>query len=222
MQVRWQVEIDPFCRRVLEKHWPDVRRYQDVQVVHHRSHFDHARCDMCLSAVDVLCGGFPCQDISPAGRRAGIDGGRSGLWREYARLIGELRPRYAIVENSADLLLRGMGRVCGDLADLRYDAEWDVVSACAFGAPHTRERVFLVAYPEGQRGLQRGWVQWNAFREAQRHLYQWSSESLPARVADGIPNRMDRVHACGNAIVPQIAEWIGRRILEAEAEMRAA
>jgi DNA-cytosine methyltransferase len=95
--------------------------------------------------VDVLCGGFPCQDLSYAGKGAGIDGERSGLWSEYARLIRELRPRYVVVENVPALLGRGLGRVLGDLAACGYDAEWDCLPASAFGAPHRRDRVWVVA-----------------------------------------------------------------------------
>jgi DNA (cytosine-5)-methyltransferase 1 len=98
------------------------------------------------SYVDVLCGGFPCQDISNAGKRTGIDGERSGLWSEYARVIGELRPRYVIVENVAALLGRGIERVLGDLAALGFDAEWHCIPASAVGAPHRRDRVWIIAY----------------------------------------------------------------------------
>jgi DNA (cytosine-5)-methyltransferase 1 len=204
--VRWQVEINPFCRAVLRKHWPAARRYADVRRV--------GGCN--IEPVDVICGGFPCQDISPAGARVGIDGARSGLWREYARIVGELRPRYVVVENSADLLIRGMGRVVGDLAALGYDAEWDVVSACAIGAPHTRERVFLVAYPSGERSGQL-WRLWSEEeREAQRHLHWPSHEPAVSRVVNGLPHRSQRVTALGNAIVPPIAQWIAARIKEAE------
>jgi site-specific DNA-cytosine methylase len=101
--------------------------------------------------VDVLCGGFPCQDLSYAGKGAGLDGERSGLWGEYARLIRELRPRYVVVENVSALLARGLGRVLGDLAACGYDAEWDCIPASAVGAPHRRDRVWLVAYPGGER-----------------------------------------------------------------------
>jgi hypothetical protein len=97
--------------------------------------------------VDVLCGGFPCQDISLAGRGAGLAGERSGLWREFARLIGELRPRYVIVENVPALTSRGLDVVLADLAACGFDAEWDHLPASAFGAPHRRDRIWLVAYP---------------------------------------------------------------------------
>ena len=108
---------------------------------------------MPVPQIDVLCGGFPCQDLSVAGKGAGIDGARSGLWSEYARLIGELRPRYVIVENVPALLGRGLGRVLGDLSALGYDAEWDCLPASAFGAPHRRDRIWIVAYP-GSEGLE--------------------------------------------------------------------
>jgi DNA (cytosine-5)-methyltransferase 1 len=128
-------EIDEFCRRVLAKHWPLVPRYDDVRTLTAQG------LGGDWSHVDVICGGFPCQDISTAGRGAGIaDGTRSGLWAEYARLVGEIRPRYVIVENVSALLGRGMGRVLGDLAEIGYDAEWHVVPASAVGAPHERER----------------------------------------------------------------------------------
>ena len=204
-QISWQCELDPFCRAVLEKHWPGVTRYPDVRELRHPP------------AVDVLCGGFPCQDISAAGKRVGIDGERSGLWFHYARVIGELRPRYVVVENVADLLIRGMGRVLGDLAALGYDAEWSVVSACAVGAPHTRERVFIVAYPASECRRRERWRFICPTNSPEKwDLHQWQTESMPFRVADGVPARVHRLRALGNSIVPQIAEWIANRIKEAE------
>ena len=138
---QWFCEIDPFCRAVLARHWPDTLIYNDVSGLK----------GTYLPPVDVLCGGFPCQDVSSAGGRAGIkQGTRSGLWYEYARLIGEVRPRYVIIENVRGLLSRGIEIVLQDLAALGYDAEWEVLPAAAFGAPHHRERVFIVAYPHGR------------------------------------------------------------------------
>ena len=138
---QWFCEIDPFCRAVLARHWPDTLIYNDVSGLK----------GTYLPPVDVLCGGFPCQDVSSAGGRAGIkQGTRSGLWYEYARLIGEVRPRYVIIENVRGLLSRGIEIVLQDLAALGYDAEWDVLPAAALGAPHHRERVFIVAYPHGR------------------------------------------------------------------------
>jgi DNA (cytosine-5)-methyltransferase 1 len=127
----WQVERDEFARRVLAKHWSDVRRHDDVRTFP-AGDPDQWRCDL-------ICGGFPCQDISLAGSGAGLAGTRSGLWFEYARIIRELRPRFVLVENVAALLTRGLGRVLGDLAEIGYDAEWSMLPACALGAPHTRQ-----------------------------------------------------------------------------------
>jgi DNA (cytosine-5)-methyltransferase 1 len=136
-------EIDPFCRRVLAKHWPEVPCYHDVREL------TAERLAADGIAVDAICGGFPCQDLSKAGRGAGLEGERSGLWSEYARLIRELRPAYVIVENVSALLGRGLGRVLGDLAEIGYDAEWHCIPAGAVGAPHIRDRLWLVAYPNG-------------------------------------------------------------------------
>lgn len=134
-------EIEPFAVRVLNKHWPKVPVYGDVREL------TAERLAADGIAVDVICGGFPCQDISSAGHRVGLEGERSGLWSEYARLIGELRPRYVVVENVANLLGLGLGRVLGDLAALRYDAEWHCIPASAVGALHRRDRIWIVAHP---------------------------------------------------------------------------
>jgi DNA (cytosine-5)-methyltransferase 1 len=143
-------EVEPYCRAVLRKHWPDVHCYDDVRTLT----ADRLRADGI--SVDVICGGFPCQDISIAGKGAGIEGERSGLWSEYARIIGEVRPRYVIVENVAALLGRGLDRVLGDLAALGFDAEWHCISASAVGAPHRRDRLWIVANPdEGGAMVQR-------------------------------------------------------------------
>ena len=135
---QWFCEIDPFCRAVLARHWPGASIYKDVSGLRGAD----------LPPVDVLAGGFPCQDVSCAGAGAGIkQGTRSGLWHEYARIIRETRPRYAIIENVRGLLANGMEIVLRELADIGYDAEWEVLPAGALGAPHHRERIFIVAYP---------------------------------------------------------------------------
>jgi DNA (cytosine-5)-methyltransferase 1 len=135
-------EIDPFCRKVLAKHWPDVPIYEDVRNV------TGERLAADGIAVDVITGGFPCQDISTAGKGAGIDGERSGLWSEYSRIISEIRPKFVIVENVSALLGRGISKVLGDLAQIWYDAEWHCIPASAVGAPHIRDRVWIIAYPQ--------------------------------------------------------------------------
>lgn len=132
----WQVEKDAFCRSVLAKHWPHATRFDDVR------HVDAAN----LPAVDLICGGFPCTDISFAGEGAGLSGKESGLWYEYERIVREMGPRFVVVENVAALRSRGFGTVLGALAALGYDAEWRSIRASDVGAPQRRERVFVVAW----------------------------------------------------------------------------
>ena len=146
MTCKWQVEIDPYATAVLRKHWPDVPKHDDVRTFP-PTHDDYS--------VDLICGGFPCQDISYAGKGAGLAGERSGLWHEFARVIGELRPRYVLVENVAALLTRGMGDVLGTLASLGYDSEWHVISASAVGAPHRRDRVWIISQRADSQGIRR-------------------------------------------------------------------
>jgi DNA (cytosine-5)-methyltransferase 1 len=149
MRTEWFVEQDAYCQRVLATHWPSVPIIADVCSAHAiRACPFGGGCPDCLCDIDVLCGGFPCQDLSLAGKGAGITGARSGLWSEYARLIGELGPRWVVVENVPALKSRGLGRVLADLAALGYDAEWDCIPASAVGAPHQRDRIWLVAYPQ--------------------------------------------------------------------------
>ena len=134
------VEREPFCQKVLAKHWPEVPIYDDVKTYRGDEH----ECD-------VVCGGFPCQDISFAGRGAGLAGERSGLWSEMARIISVARPRYVIVENVSALLSRGLGTVLGDLAEIGYDTEWHCIPASYVGAPHRRDRVWVVANARSQQ-----------------------------------------------------------------------
>jgi DNA (cytosine-5)-methyltransferase 1 len=214
MRCAWQVEIDPYCRRVLAKHWPDVRRHDDVRT------FPPTEPEGWRT--DVICGGFPCQDISPAGRKAGIRGERSGLWTEFARIVRVVRPRFVVVENSADLLYRGFGDVLGDLATLGFNAQWEVLSACMFGAPHTRERLFIIAHADGSelRTPRPAEDQAAPARLRQRRATPtgrvggwWADQPEPCSVAYGVPGLVDRLRPFGNAVVPQVAEYVGRRIM---------
>jgi DNA (cytosine-5)-methyltransferase 1 len=223
-------EIEPFPRKVLAKHWPGVPCYEDVT----KLTGDILRRDGI--SVDVITGGFPCQDISCAGKQAGIgEGTRSGLWSEIVRLIGELSPRYVIVENVAALLSgpseqRGgwFGSILGDLAECGYDAEWENIPAASVGAPHRRERVWIVAYPK-RKGPQRlinhhcifGSEGTSLTVANYRGVKLWcemAERSLSVRNRDGVRPSVDRrrIKACGNAVVPQIPELIGRAIMEAE------
>jgi DNA (cytosine-5)-methyltransferase 1 len=203
LKCAWQVEIDPFARKVLDKHWPGVPKHDDIRT------FKPAQ-------VDVVCGGFPCQDISNAGKREGIDGKRSGLWAEMFRIVCEIRPRFVVVENVSALRNRGLDRVLGNLASSGYDAEWSLFSACQMGAPHTRERMFIVAYSNSQPC---NWEQCSRIERTQDRDKKWNvheqwTRNEPSRVADGIPNSVDANRCLGNAVVPVIAEWIGRRLIE--------
>lgn len=137
----WVSEIEPFACRVLAHHFPDAPNHGDITTIDFTT----------VEPVDVLVGGFPCQDISNAGKQAGITGARSGLWFEYARAIRELRPRYVVVENVAALTNRGLDAVLGSLAEIGYDAEWGCFGAADVGAPHKRDRLWLLAYPNGEQ-----------------------------------------------------------------------
>ena len=168
-------------------------------------------------SVDILCGGFPCQDISAAGKGAGITGERSGLWKEYARLIGEMRPQFVFAENSPLLRTRGLGVVLEDLAALGYNARWGVLGARDVGAPHKRDRMWVLAYATSV-GLQ-GWGMasrqptiTNVFAEVfpTRKVCEEDSKKLKAKPyilgkSHGLANVMDRLKAIGNGQVPMCA-----------------
>jgi len=206
--VRWQCEIDPAARAVLAEHWPGVRRYEDVRHI-----------DEYAERVDIICGGFPCQDISDAGTnhtRRGVHGERSGLWREYARVIREVRPRAVFIENVASLAERGLGKVLSDLSSLGFDAEWGVFCGCYAGAPHARERMFVLAWADG---------------ESKSALAQHAEVAgVPAvagaagdrrapppgvlGVADGVPGEMDRLRLLGNSAEPPLVALAWRTLTQ--------
>lgn len=295
-EIRWQVEINPFCQRILKKHW-QTEIYGDIKEIDFKT----------VEPVSGLIGGFPCQDISPAGKRAGITGEKSSLWSEFYRAICELRPEWACIENSAELPVRGLERILCDLAACGYDAEWQCIPAAAIGAPHRRDRVFVFAYTNGNRHLgpearqpksDEDWIYSAPGRSRERQLYEafagaeiashsngsWQQQSegpfekerertddgtqraftdsdcqrlaqrkklkkdarpqqpttqrncycerptqsdywrnnrppepLICRVDDGISPRVDsfrrkRLEALGNAVVPQVAEYVARQI----------
>ena len=316
MEVVYQVEKDPYCQKVLAKHWPGVPCYEDIKEIDFST----------LPTVDLICGGFPCQPVSCAGKRRG-DQDERWLWPEFYRAICEARPRWVLVENVPGLLSVSNGRlfggILGDLARSWYDAEWDLLPAAAFGAPHLRFRLFLVAYARSGTGTwgpsEPGWEEargataggngevvadsngevGDTKRTPGQEIFRPEAEQRPGRcssgepnvfnsqchglqggifqkrgkgktdlrrrlagpdwwliesgicgvvdefsegldgfdrvikplatgnpwaeewpevprIAKGIPSRMDRLKCLGNAAVPQIAEWIGRRILEVD------
>lgn len=209
-------EIEPNARRVLNKHWPQVPVYEDVRTLTaERLAEDGIR-------VDVLTAGFPCQDLSRAGNRAGLSGTRSGLFWELVRAVRMVRPRFAILENVADLLSGGMGDVCGALAESGLRVEWDCVPAYACGSPQQRDRVWIVAHPDREGKLQPGWC----FRYfwgrpvhrgtgSQEWHHAWTDRlAALCRVDDGVSRRLGEIALLGNTVLPQIPEMIGRAILE--------
>jgi len=294
IECKWQVEINDYAQKILAKHWPAVHRERDIRECSARN----------LERVDIIAGGFPCQDISYAGLGAGLDGERSGLFFEAIRLVRELQPRAVVLENVAALLTRGLDRVLGTLAEIGYDAEWHCIPAAAVGAPHIRDRVFVIAVhpnPENsnarqsyERNAKRSradspqkrqrlrdqpsglgsivadttgdrWEQGRqdgrggqeraskgqecrfgsggeALANANKHIpcekrlqrsgellrlggdtqedfrrglsSNWATEPDVGRVAHGIPARVDRLRGLGNAVVPQVAEFVGKMVLQ--------
>ena len=308
MEIVWQVEVDEWCRRVLARHFPDAVRYGDVRDCHGAAVADAASGDGInvsrirrtlerqaggriardgrLAPVDLICGGFPCQPVSHAGRRLGAEDDR-WLWPEFYRIVREVRPRWVLVENVPGLRSIDDGRlfagVLRDLAEGGYDAEWNGVSAASVGAPHIRDRVFIVAHATGadagsgtgqqqgqeppdreppqllpnasggggeaatgyvadaegeqSRRLRFGWLQPDASTGSDKaaHASWWSAQCRlgiaahrPAGGLDcggwecGVPRtvkgqreRVARLRGEGNAVVPQVAEYVGRLIMEA-------
>ena len=202
------VEIDPYCRRVLLARqrdglldpfpiWDDVRTFDGKPW---RGH------------VDLVSGGFPCQDISLAGRGDGLEGERSGLWVEMARVISEVRPSYVFVENAAALAVRGFGRVLEGLADMGFDAEWGVLGADDAGAPHIRKRMWILAANPDRAGREEQRLDLaagEACAAAERGGW-WSAEPDVGRMAHGVAFRVDRLRAIGNGQVPLVAALAAR------------
>ena len=277
MTCAWQVEIDDYCQRVLEKHWPTVPRYGDIKEVDWND----------VERPDLVCGGFPCQPVSFAGKGLAQDDER-WLLPEIERCLRILRPRYVLLENVPGLLGRGMGDVLATLSSIWGGLTWESLPASAFGAKHRRDRVFLVAHsdrerlplgeklhlreirseqqtprwnhagrcgefmadaasirretgrlsigaaaaisepavddrdvPDADRSRLEVWGDAQGIREfaATVGARQWSVEPDVGRVANGIPHRVDRLRGLGNAVVPQVAEWIGRRLMAIDAEV---
>lgn len=199
-------EIEPHASAVLKRHWPAVPNLGDIE----KAAFPDA---------DAICAGFPCQDLSYAGKGAGLAGQRSGLWREVVRAIRMVRPRFVLLENVAALLRRGMGTVLGDLAANGLDAEWDCIPAAHVGAPHWRDRIWIVAYPErGERGQEPYLRSIGRMGREQQSLpwdRDWQSALREFRgMDDGTAYRVDRIDTLRNGLVPQIPEMIGHAVLK--------
>lgn len=219
----WNCEIDPDKRQILKKNFPDAIQYADIRDVHHPPR------------VDILTGGWPCQDNSNANqsavRQSGLDGSRSGLFFEYARLIRQIRPTLVLGENTPDILTvnggRDFNRILSELAQVGYDASWGIIRASDLGAPHHRARLYMVAHPGSVRlpSLVSVWKDVRTSVVTQpRHVAgafvaaggTWGSAEPPVlRVDDGTPARLDipRIHGCGNAVVADIPEVILKQLL---------
>ncbi len=278
MECRWQVEIDPYASRVLEKHWPGVQRWADVRTF--------PVGDAAEWHVDLICAGVPCQPVSHAGKQKGASDER-WMWGEALRVVADLGPRFFVAENPIGLLNHDGGRtfhgILRALASVGYVCEWHVIAAADVGAPHRRERVWLVAYADsvschqgesrrateglraagaGSQGRQDQGQAWpvpgdccadvadaNCRRRKRQRLkkhgdqqspsgdiadgcsswgrrarpdgcrQQWETEPAVGRVAHGLPSRVDRLRCLGNAVVPQVAEVIGRAIIQAESQV---
>lgn len=215
MTVIWQSEIDPYASRVLAKHWPTVPNLGDITTIDWST----------VESVDIVAGGYPCQPFSFSGVRRGASDPRH-LWPHMLNAVRLLRPRYVLAENVPGHLSLGFDRVLADLAEIGFDVEWSLVSACSMGAPHPRERLFWVAYtsdrdePDQMPHHQRPPIthesrggRGGARRDG------WLPEPGVGRVAHGVPSRLVRgpLSALGNAVVPAVAQWVGERIVEAAA-----
>ncbi len=267
LQTAWQVEKEPFCRSILERHWPNTKRYNNV--LHVGVHN--------LEPVDLICAGFPCQSISIAGKMKGLeDEEKSGLWWHVHRLVSEFQSigwqPILVLENVANIIRLGGPDVVGSLAAIGYDCEWTTISAAQCGAPHLRRRWFGVAYPSSIIDRRRTVADTNKGRSGASNTLQSrgsstdvhdragttanaNSQRLPQQSThsqsvgqthkfgcggsqidwveqrdgnyweafptqspvcgrdDGVPHRMDRIRALGNAVVPQCAQWVGQQIL---------
>ncbi|MEU6342167.1 DNA (cytosine-5-)-methyltransferase [Streptomyces sp. NPDC046977] len=227
-----QVEINTFCRRVLAHHWPEVPRHDDVRTAN--AWWDSEP----RPRVDVVAGGFPCQPFSVSGKQLGIADER-WMWPAMAAVVRHVRPRYVFVENVGDLVrdADAFGWLLGDLAAIGFDAEWAVLSALQFGAPHAaRKRVYLVAHPQGGDGHARDRMGQSGERRApfatgrlsglpvatrRQAAREWlEAEPRVDRLVDGLPGRVDELAAYGNAVIPAAAEHIGHLIV-ADAAARA-
>lgn len=247
MKVKWQVEIDDFCNKVLEKHWPNVKRYKDIYEVGGHN----------LEGVDLICGGDPCQPHSTAGQQKGTKDDRY-LWPEMFRVIQEVRPCWVVNENVIGSVGNGVVDLkCNDLESIGYATQPFTIPACAVSADHRRDRVWIIAHANKVRESQserdvekeRGRYH-NGIKEAvadtdkirrnsgapgreriqrgnqARHeimpsvevipMERWAAQPFLVRGLHGIPRRVERVEALGNAVVPQVVEVIGRAIMEIE------
>ena len=224
--VEWeQYPASVLCARQNDGFLPPFPIWDDVQTFDGRP---------WRGIVDVVSGGFPCQDLSVANQKGdGLDGERSGMWREMARIVSEVQPRFVFVENSPMLLNRGLDRVLGDLSEMGFDAKWGIMGADSVGAPHKRERIWIFAYPHGFRSIQRQYQRDRISKQENNQdkpnngnriwgetdrllsLDQWREfTSKLCGMGDGMASRVDRLKAIGNGQVPLCAATAWRILSE--------
>lgn len=206
----WNCEIEPYQRNVLKQKFPQTKQYEDIRELKHPQY------------VDIISGGFPCQDISIAGKGNGIKGERSGLWSEMFRIVREVRPKYVLIENSPMLLIRGFEQVLCDLSKAGYNAEWECIPNSFFGFPHKRERLYCVAYDTNKVGREKihdegsifnpeSWsfeIQGGEFGRMSGGSF-WSEDYTEfLRMDDGVPYNVHRLEAIGNAVNPIVAKYL--------------
>ena len=217
MVCKWQGDIDDYCNRIRQKHWPDVPQFGDIRECGAHN----------LEAVDVICGGFPCQPFSVAGKQRGEADDRH-LWPEMLRVISELKPTWVVGENVPNFLNMGLDQAIADLEKEGYQSQPFIIPACAVNADQERKRVFIVAYCEESSTfskLEQSRI-WSTPKQprgcfstkVRNEKRKWGNEpkSRMVRVADGIPNRVDRLKCLGNAVVPAVAQFIGECIMRLE------
>ncbi len=220
IETLWNCEVEEHKRKVLKRHFPNAVQYSDVRTMYNPCY------------VDIMSGGFPCQDISIAnvsnrkiwenGKVKGINGERSGLWKEYNRILWEVKPKYIVFENSPMLVVRGFEQVLCDLSQSGYDCQWQCLSAAQFGFNHRRERIYGIAYPS-KIGCKNNI---EIFKPIQEILPERASRQSPVsisikrfngkssydnvRMDDGFPYELDkrRIEDMGNAVIPLIAHYL--------------
>lgn len=221
-------EIDEKCGEVLKKHWPEVELLKNIKDLKWNPNYIE---------IDVICGGYPCTGHSVAGKKKGFEDESSGLWKEYKRVIGEIRPKFILIENSHNLRSTGLVEVLKDLGAFGYNVEWSILSAYSVGSPHQRERIYIVAWRTDIPYCD-PFRSWNSNSEKKKTSSGWWSEgwikrsdlfgkissfkSKFLRIDDGISGRLDkteikeleeRIKQLGNSALPQISELIGKRIV---------
>lgn len=204
----WNCEILPYQQKILKQHFPNTEQYADIKELRNPKY------------VDIISGGFPCQDISNSGTKLGIKGHRSGLWGEMFRIIREVRPKYIIIENSPALIIRGFERVLCDLSEIGYNAEWQCLSGKQFGTQHKRERIYCIAYSNGigqqafyepSRFGIKACKNWEADSTCFSMPNEWlnrPTDSFTIRRGNDVPNKLHRIKGCGNAVMPIIAYYL--------------